>query len=1267
MRNQILLCVRSLIVITFICASVITMAHAQNVPPPPAQSSDRFGVYHWNPDYSGFPGTLNQQFAALNDLIASTKTRTIRIALGSGNMAVGKAATQSSTAFDGYPERAVDGPYDGVYFRSNTVTHTNVETAPWWQVDLGGVQTIGSVRIWNRTDCCSERLSNFYVFVSDTPFTSGDLTTTINQPGVSNWYFSGQAGTAESFSINRTGQYVRVQLSGTGVLSLAEVQVFESMIKVADSEPFKSLFSDPRFDTIFVTTFGPQTFDWGGYVKQNPSCVPDCNPIHLPPPNYNVEYQHVNALASYLTGIDPGTGTYRFPRKKFIILNWESDSDLGYWVESLAFPVGQKFLADRDDPRIDAYWDEFIKLHQTRSNAVRDAKTIQPGSPADPNRPKLYSGFEISLTYRLDRQIGANLGRCGSAGRPTWCAIDHVAPKLAVDYYSYSAWDSTSSRKATNFNAYLPFELKNDLVFALNKVNTDRLDSNTYTMTNFVLGEVGMSNHPLADNFGAQYVKEVDSAVDALGLSYAIWWQAKDNNFQLWVDDTTPSSATRGVEGGDVWHDITANPTPVYGQKAFQTENKSGQHGIYFENTNPNVNPVFYLPSSELNTYVYVYLDPVSPPQAVMLEWQDNTGSKEHRAFWGADLINKGAFDTPSRRPMGALPATGQWVRLEVKAGDVDLGTSADKQIIKGFGVYLYNGKATWDYHGSNDKFGLFTTDQDNVVRGTARKESFSSSNTADVVWVDEDSDIPVGNRLVFSEAGGTESWEVLNRAAVPHPAPMPVSGQYAFRTQNSLGTNPQAGHRIYFENAATTMTVNPGDVLFAYVYLDPDNPPEELLLEWRASTGVGDLWNHRAYWGVNHFNLGSNGGPSRRRIGESMPPLGRWVRLEIPAKLVGLEGNTVTGFGFALFKGRGAFDRLGKRSNDVVWADEDTHIPPGARFADSWGMGSESWEVLDGNAFPQPNPLPVSGRYAFRTKNSLGDNPPGLHQIWFSNPANPLTINGGDILFAYVYLDPLNPPQELMLQWCGGSCEHRAYWGPGLTGSVFGWGTDGESSRRPISYSLPPLGQWVRLEVPASLVGLEGQTITGFAFTLYGGRGAFDRIGKTTKDVIWLDEDADIPIANRFQDGGDSWSASTIAAPISGNQAFQTISAAGLHQLYTFGLTNTLAVNAGDALFAYVYLDPASPPTELMLQWNDGSWEHRAYWGANNISYGNDGTTTRQYMGPLPPAGQWVRLEVPASQVALEGSTVGGMSFTLYDGSATWDHAGKAAVTFTN
>jgi hypothetical protein len=44
----------------------------------------------------------------------------------------------------------------------------------------------------------------------------------------------------------------------------------------------------------------------------------------------------------------------------------------------------------------------------------------------------------------------------------------------------------------------------------------------------------------------------------------------------------------------------------------------------------------------------------------------------------------------------------------------------------------------------------------------------------------------------------------------------------------------------------------------------------------------------------------------------------------------------------------------------------------------------------------------------------------------------------------------------------------------------------------------LPATGQWVRLSVPAVQVGLEGSTIDGMAYTLYGGRATWDYAGKS-------------------------------------------------------------------------------------------------------------------------------------------------------------------------
>jgi hypothetical protein len=104
------------------------------------------------------------------------------------------------------------------------------------------------------------------------------------------------------------------------------------------------------------------------------------------------------------------------------------------------------------------------------------------------------------------------------------------------------------------------------------------------------------------------------------------------------------------------------------------------------------------------------------------------------------------------------------------------------------------------------------------------------------------------------------------------------------------------------------------------------------------------------------------------------------------------------------------------------------------------------------------------------------------------------------------------------------------------------------------------------------------------------------------------------------------------------------------------------MLVREDDSLFVYIYLDPNNLPRQIMVQWCDpkGGWEHRAYWGANLINAGRNGSSSRRYMGLLPRAGQWVRLEVPADKVGLEGKWVNGMSFSLYGGSATWDRAGK-------
>jgi hypothetical protein len=132
------------------------------------------------------------------------------------------------------------------------------------------------------------------------------------------------------------------------------------------------------------------------------------------------------------------------------------------------------------------------------------------------------------------------------------------------------------------------------------------------------------------------------------------------------------------------------------------------------------------------------------------------------------------------------------------------------------------------------------------------------------------------------------------------------------------------------------------------------------------------------------------------------------------------------------------------------------------------------------------------------------------------------------------------------------------------------------------------------------------------------------------------------------------------VAEPVLSGRRSLKLAAKGLRQHVFEGAKDPIVVGAGDVLFAHVRLDPEDPPEEVMLQWNDGSWEHRAFWGRDRIDWGAAGSPSRRLMGPLPEAGKWARLEVDAAHVGLApGARIGGWAFTQFGGTVHWDRAG--------
>ena len=169
------------------------------------------------------------------------------------NLALGKQATQSSIDYNGIASRAIDGNTDGDYWHYS-ITHTEVEDQPWWQVDLEAVQFISHINIFNRVDCCTERLSNFYVLVSDNAFDSTVLENSLNQDGVTSYYVDPTVDGSISLNIRQTARYVRVQLSGSNnPLSLAEVEVFsgEEVVVSPTPAPVATPTPDPELVALY--------------------------------------------------------------------------------------------------------------------------------------------------------------------------------------------------------------------------------------------------------------------------------------------------------------------------------------------------------------------------------------------------------------------------------------------------------------------------------------------------------------------------------------------------------------------------------------------------------------------------------------------------------------------------------------------------------------------------------------------------------------------------------------------------------------------------------------------------------------------------------------------------------------------------------------------------------------------------------------------------------------------------------------------------------
>ena len=164
------------------------------------------------------------------------------------------------------------------------------------------------------------------------------------------------------------------------------------------------------------------------------------------------------------------------------------------------------------------------------------------------------------------------------------------------------------------------------------------------------------------------------------------------------------------------------------------------------------------------------------------------------------------------------------------------------------------------------------------------------------------------------------------------------------------------------------------------------------------------------------------------------------------------------------------------------VWIDDE--LPAGAR-----PEGNTPWEFVEA---PE-HPVHSGKKSTVRTGSA-----DGITQHFFTGATEKLKIGENVKLFAYVFLDPTNPPETVQLQFNDGKWDHRASWGED---KAFLAGRNDALNRQ--MGALPEPGKWARLEVTADAVGLPpGSELNGWAFTQVGGTVHWDTAGIVSQSL---------------------------------------------------------------------------------------------------------------------------------------------------------------------
>ncbi|RBP47845.1 cytochrome c [Roseimicrobium gellanilyticum] len=155
----------------------------------------------------------------------------------------------------------------------------------------------------------------------------------------------------------------------------------------------------------------------------------------------------------------------------------------------------------------------------------------------------------------------------------------------------------------------------------------------------------------------------------------------------VWFEDGFPPAAKPQASGAPLCIVSTNEGGQVFSGGAALKRAAKGLEQDFFNGG------VEYVVPQNGRIFVHCYLDPQNPPKTIMVQF--HTTNWLHRAVWGAeDLIPFGKPKSTEKVSMGALPAAGKWVKLEIVADRMGLKAGTK---VNGYAFTQFDGTVYWD------------------------------------------------------------------------------------------------------------------------------------------------------------------------------------------------------------------------------------------------------------------------------------------------------------------------------------------------------------------------------------------------------------------------------------------------------------------------------------------------------------------------------------------------------------------------------------------